>query len=125
MPVVYNKSFSNTSTDDVVDVDTVAGFPPLEAAQPTPDSGESRYVSTPVAGAEDEWISLPLLGKRHLSSHQRILGGTLVAALLVFGATGGYAFWRSNNVAQQLGDVGTALMQSQGLAKSVSQALVG
>ena len=124
MPVVDNKSFSSAPADDAVDVDTVAGFPP-EVAPYAPDFGESRFVSAPAANSDDEWLSMPLLGKRHLYSHQRILGGTLVAALLVFGVTGGYAFWRSNNVAQQLGDVGTSLMQSQRLAKSVSQALVG
>ena len=124
MSVVDNKSFSSASADDAVDVDTVAGFP-SEAEAYAPDFGDRHFVSTPAASLEDEQLSLPLLGKRTLSNHQRILSGALVVALVVFGATGSYAFWRSNNVAQQLGDVGTALMQSQRLAKSVSQALVG
>ena len=125
MPAVDDKNFSYATLEDSADTDTVAEFPPMAAARASHDFGESMFVSAPLPSVEDEWLSLPLLGKRHLSSHQRILGGALVVSLLVFGAAGGYAFWRANNVAQQLGDVGTALMQSQRLAKSVSQALVG
>jgi twitching motility protein PilJ len=50
------------------------------------------------------------------------LGG---ASLLVLGAVTVFALNQSDKVAQQLGATGQALMQSQRLAKSVSQAVVG
>jgi twitching motility protein PilJ len=129
MPAVDDKTIPHSVVDDSADADTVAEYPqetlPGELMHSSPDFGESRFVSGGASDAVDESVTLPLLGRRHITAHQRILGGALVASLVVFAAAGGYAFWRSSNVARQLGDVGTALMQSQRLAKSVSQALVG
>ena len=72
-----------------------------------------------------ETIGLPLLGQRTVEQHQRMLSGMLAASLLVLAGVTFWALNQSDKAAQQLGATGQALMQSQRLAKSVSQALVG
>ena len=70
-------------------------------------------------------VTLPILGARPVSEHQRLLFIFLGSALVVLAVVTLFALNRSDRVAQQLGATGQALMQSQRLAKSVSQALVG
>jgi twitching motility protein PilJ len=84
-------------------------------------------VSTDVAEEEDlgDNIRVPGLGVRSVAQHQRILFILLGLALLLLALGTFYALGQSDKVAQQLGATGQSLMQSQRLAKSVSQALVG
>ena len=70
-------------------------------------------------------VSIPGLGSRTVVQQQRTLFFLGGASLLVLGAVTVYALNQSDKVAQQLGATGQALMQSQRLAKSVSQAVVG
>ena len=70
-------------------------------------------------------VSIPGLGSRTVVQQQRVLFILLGAALLVLAGVTVYALNQSDKVAQQLGATGQALMQSQRLAKSVSQAVVG
>ena len=73
----------------------------------------------------EEPFTMPLLGTRTASAHQRLLVIILVASLLVLA---GVVYWtvaQANKTAVQVGATGQALMQSQRLAKSVSQALLG
>jgi twitching motility protein PilJ len=70
-------------------------------------------------------VSLPLLGLREPAEHRRILTVLLIVALVVFLAVMFFALAQADNVARQVGASGQSLMQSQRLAKSVSQALVG
>ncbi len=70
-------------------------------------------------------VSLPLLGTREPAAHRRILTTVLIVALVVFLAVMFFALAQADNVARQVGASGQSLMQSQRLAKSVSQALVG
>jgi twitching motility protein PilJ len=72
-----------------------------------------------------ELLSLPLLGRRPLADHQRILVILLGFAVVVLAAVTFVALNQANRVAQQVAATGQSLMQSQRLAKSVSQALVG
>ncbi|OGB29314.1 MAG: chemotaxis protein [Burkholderiales bacterium RIFCSPLOWO2_12_FULL_61_40] len=74
---------------------------------------------------EKDLISLPGLGARTVVQHQRILSIMLGFALLLLAVVTFYTLSQSDKVAQQLGATGQALMQSQRLAKSVSQAVVG
>ncbi len=78
----------------------------------------------PKADAGD-LVSIPGLGSRTVVQQQRTLFFLGGASLLVLGAVTVYALNQSDKVAQQLGATGQALMQSQRLAKSVSQAVVG
>jgi twitching motility protein PilJ len=72
-----------------------------------------------------ELISIPLLGKRSVVEHQRILAALLALALVVLALVTFFALSQTDKVNQQLSATGQALMQSQRLAKSVSQAIVG
>jgi len=74
---------------------------------------------------EAELIAVPLLGRRTIITHQRILFTLLVLALVVLGSVAVFAVRQADTVAQQVAGTGQSLMQSQRLAKSVSQALVG
>jgi twitching motility protein PilJ len=75
--------------------------------------------------AEGELVSIPLLGRRTIVAHQRILFILLAMSLVVLGSVAVFAVNQADKVAQQVKNTGDSLMQSQRLAKSVSQALVG
>ena len=79
------------------------------------------------AGVElnDDFVTLPLLGRRTLLQHQRILGLFLILTLLVLAIVAFRSLGGSEHVAQQVSATGQSLMQSQRLAKSASQALLG
>ena len=70
-------------------------------------------------------LTLPLLGRRTLNEHQKILVVLLAVSVLVLGFVTFFALNKAGNVAQQVAATGQSLMQSQRLAKSASQALVG
>ncbi|GAB3771360.1 chemotaxis chemoreceptor PilJ [Ramlibacter monticola] len=74
---------------------------------------------------EAELVSIPLLGRRPAASHQRVLFGALAVSLAALGTIAFIAVRESDRVAQQVAGTGQSLMQSQRLAKSVSQALIG
>lgn len=63
--------------------------------------------------------------KSDLVRQQRLLAIALGVVVLVLLLTAGYATVRAERLAQQVAAVGQSLMQSQRLAKSVSQATVG
>ncbi len=91
-----------------------------------PDSLAQDDSIAPLPGTEDaELLSVPLLGRRSIVQHQRILFALLVLALIVLGSVAVISVRQADTVAQQVAGTGQSLMQSQRLAKSVSQALVG
>ena len=85
-----------------------------------------------MAGSEDpivtenpDLLALPVLGRRTIAEHQRILLAMLGLSVLVIAAVAYRALDQAETVAQNVAATGQALMQSQRLAKSVSQALIG
>ncbi len=86
---------------------------------------ESRFVAAMATPEAEKRVTLPFLGLRLPGQHQRILVIALVVSLLVLIGLTTFALRQADKVAQQLAATGQALMQSQRLAKSVSQALVG
>ena len=88
----------------------------------TASAGETKTgdIQTP-----EGMLDIPVLGKRSVTEHQRILAALLGLALLVWALIGFYALTQADKVSQQLSGTGQTLMQAQRLAKSVSQALVG
>jgi twitching motility protein PilJ len=95
-------------------------------------SREEGFVSSRLAPVEEpapmesvDLLMLPLLGNRTIGQHQKILATVLALALLVLGIVAFLALRQADIVAQQVAATGQSLMQSQRLAKSVSQALVG
>ena len=91
-----------------------------QAAQAMPEAVDEVPVSN-----EGDLVSVPGLGRRTVSQHQRTLSFLLGGALLVLAVVVFIVLSQSDRVAQQLGATGQSLMQSQRLAKSVSQAVVG
>ena len=92
--------------------------------------GQNKVIESDanMAAATDskaDLLSIPLLGKRSVVEHQRILAGLLALALVVLALVTFFALSQADKVNQQLSATGQALMQSQRLAKSVSQAIVG
>ena len=73
----------------------------------------------------DETFAVPLLGARSAAQHQRLLSILLALALVVLAAMVYLTVSQTDRGARQVGAIGQSLMQSQRLAKSVSQALVG
>jgi len=73
----------------------------------------------------DDTFAVPLLGARSAAQHQRLLSILLALALVVLAAMVYWTVSQTDRGAQQVGAIGQSLMQSQRLAKSVSQALVG
>jgi twitching motility protein PilJ len=90
------------------------------------DFKESRLTAAPVvATAREGYAKLPVLGEKPIAVHRQVLltlFGFGLAVLLVIAV---YALYQSNKTAQQVAATGQSLMQSQRLAKSVSQALIG
>ncbi|MGD9834436.1 MAG: methyl-accepting chemotaxis protein [Piscinibacter sp.] len=69
--------------------------------------------------------ALPMIGARPLGEQQRILGGLVLLGVIGVVATTIISLNAANRGSAQVGATGQALMQSQRLAKSVSQALIG
>ncbi|MDM0032661.1 methyl-accepting chemotaxis protein [Variovorax sp. J22P271] len=86
-----------------------------EAAPPVEGSGAAR---PPAARARRSQRSNP-------ARQQRILALALAGVVLLLLLVAGSAILRAERLAQQVAATGQSLMQSQRLAKSVSQALVG
>ena len=118
-------SFGSTSADTMlINTDQV----PLEL----PDNpavaqslAQTQGGTPPLPHVSTNFITLPVLGQRTVAAHQKILFILLALALLLLAVVALNALNRSEKVAQQLSATGQSLMQSQRLAKSVSQALVG
>ena len=108
--------------------DPVGGLGNATVLVPPAASASGREASadeTPRRSTRADLIKLPVLGERTVAQHQRVLSVALGLSLLLLAGVTFSALTHSNRVAQQLGATGQALMQSQRLAKSVSQALVG
>ncbi|MDB5964147.1 MAG: methyl-accepting chemotaxis protein [Polaromonas sp.] len=96
------------------------------------DNSDDSFAQSRIASPEEtvvventELLTLPLLGRRTIVQHQRILLVLLGLSVLVLAVVAYRALTQAETVAQQVGATGQSLMQSQRLAKSVSQALVG
>ena len=70
-------------------------------------------------------LKLPILGNKTVAQHQRTLLILLGVSVLVLAVVAYRALNQAGVVTQQISATGGSLMQSQRLAKSVSQALVG
>jgi twitching motility protein PilJ len=103
-------------------MDALPSASPMSITNPDPDSVDADSVAPADAAAQAELISVPLLGRRTVVTHQRILFTSLALALVVLGGVAIFAVKQADKVAQQVAGTGQSLMQSQRLAKSVSQA---
>ena len=94
----------------------------LNSVQGDPDAPVSEL---PSADSDAELIALPVLGQATAAAHQRRLLMLLALGVVVLAVIAGWVLQQADRTAQQLAATGQSLMQSQRLAKSVSQALVG
>ena len=102
---------------------------PSEAAQLSGTSAATPRSTVDINLAPDDapgdLVALPLLGKKTVAAHQKLLLMLLGLSLALLAAVTFYSSSQANRVAQQLGSTGQSLMQSQRLAKSMTQALAG
>ena len=79
----------------------------------------------PTAEVNPELLKLPILGSKTIAQHQRTLLLFLGLAVLILAVVTYRALSQADTITRQITVTGESLMQSQRLAKSVSQALVG
>jgi twitching motility protein PilJ len=77
------------------------------------------------AADHPDQIALPFMGKKTVAQHRWFLSTVLIGSLLALVAVTMVGLNQSAQAARQLNTTGQAMMQSQRLAKSVTQALVG
>jgi twitching motility protein PilJ len=109
---------TTTTSDSIISESAPSEFPAdyLDARQ----AGEAVEPNSmePKSG-------LPLVGHLRLDRQQRLLGGALAVGVLGLMLSAFLSVNAADRRAAQTGATGQALMQSQRLAKSVSQALIG
>jgi twitching motility protein PilJ len=99
-----------------------------DATRPAPLRSEPLPDTAALSAAavlDKTLIEMPILGARSALAHKRLLGFVLGVSLLLLAGVTIYALSQADRAAQQLGVTGQSLMQSQRLAKSATQALVG
>ena len=111
---------------------TVLNYPAAAGARFEKSEDEAGFVASRLADVEEtvavknsDLLRLPILGSRTIAQHQRTLLILLGMSVLVLAAVAYRALSQADTVAQQVAATGQSQMQSQRLAKSVSQALVG
>jgi twitching motility protein PilJ len=97
----------------------------LSEALPSEVGGEYTETRLPADGEVAAGTGLPVIGHLPLAQQQRNLLGLGVLGLLALLAGAWFAIGAANRNSAQVGATGQAQMQSQRLAKSVSQALLG
>lgn len=97
----------------------------ISEAAPSELPGEFSETRIQGGGGADAGAALPLIGHLPTGQQQRILGGMLALGVLGLVASTVFSINSATKGAAQVGASGQALMQSQRLAKSVSQALIG
>jgi twitching motility protein PilJ len=112
---------SGTTDQDVAELATVRLAPNV----PIDDFAASRMAGDQDALIQTDLVAVPLLGRKPAEQHQRTLAILLAFGLVVLGGVTFFALSQTEKISQQVASSGQALMQSQRLAKSVSQALIG
>ena len=116
----------NTLDDSVVAADGM--MPSILAGQSNRIQPIDSLNDAPVPEQDaeaGELVAVPLLGLKTAAQHQKTLAVLLAIGLVTLGAATVVVLGQADKVGQQVAASGQALMQSQRLAKSVSQALVG
>jgi twitching motility protein PilJ len=96
----------------------------VTSSEMTGDFSETR-VQEPAVDEPPRGASLPLIGHLNAARQQRALLGLVGAGLLGLVMATVLALGSAKRSAEQVGAIGQALMESQRLAKSVTQAMVG
>lgn len=124
---VESSLFLNESVTETATLTTAGEASQSQKLEEGVVAGADSKVDTEgnTAVSAEDLITIPVLGSRTVVGHQRVLAALLALALLVLALVTFFALTQADKVTQQLSATGQALMQSQRLAKSVSQAIVG
>ena len=95
------------------------------APLPAPVADELAAASSPQQDSDQIRVKVPGIGTRSVRAQRRLLSALLTVSLVVVLPAFAYKLQLLDTLAQQIAATGQALMQSQRLAKSVTQALVG
>ena len=118
-------SETSTAADDALDMEQRDPFQNEQFNSVQGDPQGSAADNWDVQSARTDMVALPLLGQASVATHQKRLLILLAVGVLVLGLIAGWVLQQADRGSQQLAATGQTLMQSQRLAKSVSQALVG
>ncbi|HEU4457951.1 MAG TPA: methyl-accepting chemotaxis protein [Methylibium sp.] len=112
--------------EPTITMDTRAGSGSDDSSIISEVASELPAARSPAAEARlGGGAALPLIGKLGIADQQRSLTVLALVGLVLLGVVGGGAVISANRSAAQVAATGDALMQSQRLAKSVSQAALG
>jgi len=92
---------------------------------PAPIVDQRAAASTLQQDASQILVAVPGIGTRSVRAQRRLLSALLALSLVVVLPAATYKLQLLDTLAQQIAATGQSLMQSQRLAKSVTQALVG
>ena len=92
---------------------------------PAPIADQRAAASTLQQDASQILVAVPGIGTRSVRAQRRLLSALLAVSLVVVLPAATYKLQLLDTLAQQIAATGQSLMQSQRLAKSVTQALVG
>jgi twitching motility protein PilJ len=129
-----NKLFARKTPDSMQSMGISLAMPDdMQSMQGSRLSSSDKFDSGPNTQAgsleelysPDNLVELPVLGRQTVGQHQRTIGLLLLLALVVLAIVAYLGLSSADRAAQQVSATGQSLMQSQRLAKSVSQALVG
>jgi twitching motility protein PilJ len=129
----FSKKSVETDSESRLSLVTPDGLPDVAGNETQQDEQKVVVIERPSEPQSAEaavvdgrdLIAIPGLGSRTVVEQQRSLSVMLGFGLLLLAGVTFYSLSQSDKVARQLGATGQALMQSQRLAKSVSQAVVG
>ncbi len=93
----------------------------MNSVQGEPDASRLGEASA----TDEDLVTLPVLGSATAAQHQRRLFALAGVGAVVLALIAGWVLQQAERSGRQLTATGQSLMQSQRLAKSVSQALVG
>lgn len=98
---------------------------PLLVALPTEPADPPAATPSPPQDASQVLVAVPGLGRRTVRAQRRLLSALLVVSLVAVLPAAAYKLELLDTLAQQIAVTGQSQMQSQRLAKSATQALVG
>ncbi len=129
------RTLSKEAPDSEIDSNLSMSVPDASLFQPQGEmsSGQTQFGSQevlsqagePLSTSARELVSVPLLGTRSVSAHQRVLSVVLLLSLLGLAVLTYMGIRQSGQAARQVDAAAKGQMQSQRLAKAVTQALVG
>ncbi len=121
----------DVNPDGAMSMDATGGMMAMDMTsanmvQPDQDFGGSILAPSADGPVENtDLVKVPLLGARTVGQHQRILATLLGLSLLAILVVAYFSLRQANQIAGEVAAAGDSATQSQRLAKSVSQALVG